>query len=190
MEGWSVSQTQAPLLHVPLHWWLSPLGGKAQEDATTESGHIHRKFSSTSQSTNLVLWILTGGVSGSLKPEVSGEGPPSEKGLVVQLVRSSSACLQGWTLGVLGVGPIVFFSGLVGYREIPGSQPGAGKEAECQGAGTGATQSEAEEGRSSRSLCGPSALPGHLASASRPSPSIHGFLTCPEKTCVPACVFI
>jgi hypothetical protein len=93
MVGWSVSQTQAPLLPVQLHQWLSFWGGKAQEDTVTARGHIHRKCSSTSQSTNLVLCILTGGVSGSLNPEVSGEGPQSKKESVVQLVREFKCML-------------------------------------------------------------------------------------------------
>lgn len=95
MGGWSLIQTQAPLLPVQLHQWLSLWGGKAQEDTVAGRGHIHRKCSSTSQSTNLVLWILTGGVSGSLNPEVSGEGPQSEKELVVvQLVREFKRMLK------------------------------------------------------------------------------------------------
>lgn len=108
---------------------------------------------------------------------------------MAQLV-SSGACLQDWALWVLGVGPAVFSSGLAGHREIPGSQPGAGKEAERQGAGAGAAQSEAEEGRLLRRPCGPSSLPVHLAAASRPPPCAHRSLTCSEEASVSACDFI
>lgn len=108
---------------------------------------------------------------------------------MAQLVSSERAYKTGH-LGVLGVGPAVFFSGLAGHREIPGSQPGAGKEAERQGAGAGAAQSEAEEGRLLRRPCGPSSLPVHLAAASRPAPGAHRSLTCPEEASVSACNFI
>lgn len=94
-DSGSSSPFTAPPVAILLGWESTP---KLPQEVVT----FTESFLAHLRALTLVLWILTGGVCESLKPEVSGEGPQNEKGLVAQLVREFKHMLT--RLGTRGTG--------------------------------------------------------------------------------------